>query len=213
MDNRISNSTTSYAALVFLEDSTELTSGCDLSISNNNMRLGITISPEYYTLESNVDMFNIGEAKMIYYPEKRPFFTKNFELWQTDLCFLYTRLIDNLKLGFKGSFKKSCVELASFALITEERLSPFSADKILWGIRERLNTKHFSAGLFYLSRGKYSLAKGVDFQGYFPLSSHLNFQLTLDGNNKTDIFLYIFKDVKTGIDFDFGLERLDSVNI
>ncbi len=120
---------------------------------------------------------------------------------------------DNLKLGFKGSFQKSCVELASFALITEERLSPFSADKILWGIRERLNTKHFSAGLFYLSRGKYSLAKGVDFQGYFPLSSHLNFQLTLDGNNKTDIFLYIFKDVKTGIDFDFGLERLDSVNI
>ncbi|MGB9824940.1 MAG: hypothetical protein ACPLN0_07660 [Candidatus Hydrothermia bacterium] len=47
MDNRISNSTTSYAALVFLEDSTELTSGCDLSISNNNMRLGITISAEY----------------------------------------------------------------------------------------------------------------------------------------------------------------------
>ena len=74
MYDRISYSITSYAALVFLENSTELTSGCDLSISNNNVRLGITISPEYYTLESNVDMFNIGKVRMIYYPEKRPFF-------------------------------------------------------------------------------------------------------------------------------------------
>ena len=188
--------------------------GEDITLKNQTGELAITVNPDYATVESDVEQFNLDKLQMLYYPEKRPFFMHGFELWNLPFRVLYTRTLTDIDAGIKANIKRENIGFNAFLIEEGDTLSNyFRRKRLTGGVRGLYSTRYGDFGLFYLSSRDRFEAKGVDAMFYLPSQLRVNMQYTGDRSSKSDFYLHIYRSVESGVDVESGFERLDSVNI
>ncbi len=93
-----------YSALSETGNGSVISSGSDIILKGGYITSGITLNPEYLTVEGDVDMFNLEKSEVLYYPEKSPFL-EGFELWNMDFKVLHTRKISDINGGLELNLK------------------------------------------------------------------------------------------------------------
>ena len=188
--------------------------GEDITLKDQTGELAITVNPDYATVESDVERFNLDKLQMLYYPEKRPFFMHGFELWNLPFMVLYTRTLTDIDAGVKANVKRDNLGFNAFLIEEGDTLSNyFRRRRLTGGVRGLYSTRYGDFGLFYLSSRDSFEAKGLDAMFYLPFQLRVNIQYTQDRSSKSDVFIHIYRFVNYGLDVEAGLEGLDSVSI
>ena len=203
-----------YVAIYRDESGVFFKEGEDITLKSRLGEISITANPEYATVESNIERFNLNKLRMMYYLEKRPFFMHGFELWNMPFQVLYTRSILDIDGGIKANVKKNKMSFNTFLLEEKDTVSDYiSTKRLTGGIRGLYSSKYGQFGIFYLRSRDSFEAKGGDLMFYLPLQFRLNMQYTGDRTLKSDVFIHFFRYVRPGVNVEGGFERLDSVNI
>lgn len=105
-----------YVALYRDENGVFFKEGEDIALKSELGEISISANPEYATVESNVELFNLNKLKMMYYPEKRPFFMHGFERWNMPFQVFYTRSLLDIDGGIKANVKKGKLSFNPFCL-------------------------------------------------------------------------------------------------
>jgi len=93
----------------FNNDSDTLQVGGDLYLSLDKHTMKATYNPDDFTLEADPFRFSLY-ARPIYLQEKRPFFSKDLDLFRTPINLFYTRAIEDIKYGFNYSYRSDILK-------------------------------------------------------------------------------------------------------
>jgi len=203
-----------YIAIYKNQNSSYFMAGEDINFKSKILQVGISVNPEYATVESDIEQFNIDKSLMLFYPEKRPFFTEGFELWELPFKIFYSRTLQDVNIGVKTNIMLKKLQ-ANIFLVEEKGDSGFniSVNNIATGIRSVFKTKYFDAGGFFLQRKDTFQIKGADILFYLPKQAQLHMQYTIDKNNNTDIYFHFYRYVRPGLNIESGFNKLDSMYI
>ncbi len=183
--------------------------GADASIKKDDDLLFFTLNPEYASIETDVEQFNLERKKMIYLPEKRAFFMEGFELWKLPFEILYTRNLQDINYGlkFNGTYKN--LKGNAFMISEKDTTGRFSFDfkNKCEGVRLKYETSLLSPGLFFIQR-KTEKAYGIDALIYFPFNFSFNMQLTR-AKGKDIYVLFDRVSGPSGYWLSSGIEILD----
>lgn len=94
----------SYRALESRSDDAD--AGVDLIYQPTaNAVANMTVFPDFSQLESDPTLINVNDERELSLPERRPFFRDGSELFQLPLRLFYTRRVQEIDLGLKGTGK------------------------------------------------------------------------------------------------------------
>jgi hypothetical protein len=194
--------------------------GGELNISLDKHKLKSTFHTDESTLEA--DPFRLSfYGKPIFLSEKRPFFSKDLDIFSTPVNLFYTRAIQNIDYGMNYTYRSDKLK-AGVVFVQEDTLpgSPGSKRTFL-AARPNFNFADFNiGGLFVYTHdtlGKYTeKVAGIDtkinlpsrfrFLGQFARS----FNTDGKGGNMYDAYVYYEQNSNGGPYMDASYIRYDS---
>ncbi|MEO0235627.1 MAG: hypothetical protein ABIM02_02775 [candidate division WOR-3 bacterium] len=199
-------SVTPYFALI-REDKTKPLIGGDLKFFSNNSGFQFTIKPESYSLEADIDQFNIKRRRSIRLEEKRPFFTEGLDLWKMPTEIFYTRKIKDIFGGIKYNYGRGPFRLQGMVVLEDSAyiLGNYN-DAVLAAITSYSPTKSFQGRWFFLRKGE-TLAYGMNANFYLPKGFKLKTQYTKAEGS--DWYAEIYRYSKMGFWMATGGEKIE----
>ena len=193
----------------------------------SNLTLNGSVNPDFSQVESDVQQFTFDPRVAVFYPEKRPFFLDNGELFTTPNELIYTRTIADPDVAAKLTGKLAGTSVAALFAVDGRGASASGEDHPIFGIlrMQRDVGKGSKAALVYTDRseaghsnrvlagdarvtwgGLYSLqlqaAASRTRDGEAPAVVAPLWQAVLGRNGRSFGFRYLF----SGIDDDFRAE-------
>ncbi len=152
------------------ENTTEISGDVKWGISQN-LTLNGTINPDFSQVEADVGQVVLNERFALFFPEKRPFFLENLELFDTPGQLIYTRRIVSPTVGTKIAGKVGKLNVATILAADDEKYSKSGTDAPIYGItrlRRDLNGNNTLGGVFTTREeaGDYSRLVGLDTRIY-----------------------------------------------
>jgi len=86
---------------------------------NANTAIDATINPDFSQVESDIGQIAVNNRFALFFPEKRPFFLENVDLFDTPIQAVYTRTITSPRWGARATGKLSSSSYT--LLVTEDR--------------------------------------------------------------------------------------------
>ncbi len=83
--------------------------GGDINVSLDKHKLKATYNPDESTLEADPFRFSLY-ARPIFLQEKRPFFSKDLDLFRTPINLFYTRAIEDIRYGSNYTYRSDVVK-------------------------------------------------------------------------------------------------------
>ena len=96
--------------------------GMDLNLKGERWKLSTTFLPDFAQVEADLAQLNLERQRVLWLPEKRPFFYEGLELFSTWLDPLYTRAFVNVRAALKGEFAFSGRTRAQALMVEDEDL-------------------------------------------------------------------------------------------
>ena len=93
--------------------------GVNLRMGLTNLSLDGTVNPDFSQVESDVGQVTANERFALFYPEKRPFFLENIDLFAAPNQLVYTRQIVNPLAGAKVTGKLGAIGIAHLTAVDE----------------------------------------------------------------------------------------------
>ncbi len=140
--------------------------GGDLNAAFENHKLKATLNPDESTLEADPFRFSLY-ARPIFLQEKRPFFSKDLDIYRTPINLFYTRAIDDIRYGFNYTYRSDLLK-AGATFVTDRDQEGNKRDFFI--ARPNLNFRDFSVGgMFINSNNSGTLYKEsiVSFDGFY----------------------------------------------
>lgn len=120
--------------------------GGDLNASFENHKLKGTLNPDESTLEADPFRFSLY-SRPIFLQEKRPFFSKDLDIFRTPINLFYTRAIDNIRYGFNYTYRSDLLK-AGTAYVDDRDVD--GNKRNFFVTRPNLNFKNFNLGGMYI---------------------------------------------------------------
>ncbi len=132
-----------------------------------NLTLNATANPDFSQVEADVGQTDFNPQRSIFFPEKRPFFLKGSESFQTKNNLIHTRSIVNPVAAVKLTGKISGTEVGFLSAVDDKALSESDLDNPVFNIlRIKRNLGDESTvGIAYTDRiegSDYNRVIGVD---------------------------------------------------
>ncbi len=86
---------------------------------NENNAIDATLNPDFSQVESDVAQVAVNQRFALFYPEKRPFFLEDLELFSTPIQAVYTRSITSPRWGLRATGKFDSNQYTAF--VAEDR--------------------------------------------------------------------------------------------
>jgi hypothetical protein len=119
--------------------------GGDLNASLDNHRLKATINTDQSTLEADPYRFTFYN-RPVFLSEKRPFFSKDLDIYRTPISLFYTRSIDSIKYGANYTYRSDKLK-AGMMFVREPKDTTF---KDYFVARPNLTMKDFNLGGLFI---------------------------------------------------------------
>jgi Domain of unknown function (DUF5916)/Carbohydrate family 9 binding domain-like len=113
------NGTRSDATGRFQRDDVNPDAGINLRVGLTNLSLDGTVNPDFSQVESDAGQVTANERFALFYPEKRPFFLENIDLFSAPNQLVYTRQIVNPLAGAKVTGKLGAIGVAHLTAVDE----------------------------------------------------------------------------------------------
>jgi hypothetical protein len=137
--------------------------GGDLNATLDKHKLKATINTDQSTLEADPYTFTFYN-RPVFLQEKRPFFSKDLDIFNTPISLFYTRSIDSIKYGGNYTYRSDRLKAATI-FVREPKDSTY---KDYFVTRPNFNFKDFNFGSMFI----------YTFDGRTNLSEHI---LSVDG--------------------------------
>lgn len=125
--------------------------GGDLNAAFENHKLKATLNPDESTLEADPFRFSLY-ARPIFLQEKRPFFSKDLDIYRTPINLFYTRAIDNIGYGFNYTYRSDILK-AGATFVTDRDAEGNKRDFFV--ARPNLNFTNFTFGGMFINSNNY----------------------------------------------------------
>ncbi len=194
--------------------------GGEFSVSLDKHRLKSTFHTDESTLEA--DPFRLSfYGRPIFLQEKRPFFSKDLDIFNTPINLFYTRALENIDYGFNYTYRSDKFKMGA-VYVQEDTLPGSSGSKRNFAIaRPNFNFNDFNiGGLFVLSHdtlGNYtekvaSIDSKINLPSRFRFISQLarSFNTAGKGGNMYHGHLYYEYNNSGGPFMDASYSRYDS---
>jgi hypothetical protein len=185
--------------------------GGEFNISFDKHKLKGTINTDESTLEADPFRFSFY-GRPIFLTEKRPFFSKDLDMYRTPINLFYTRAIDKIDFGFNYTFRSNSFKTG--AVYVEQEKDANGNKKRYFITRPKYNSDLFNLGGMYI----YSEDKSNDykenilsFDGKLNLPSRFRFVPQFATNfkgNAYDMHLY-YEQNSSGPYGDLQYRRFD----
>lgn len=129
--------------------------GGDFNVSLDKNKLKATIHPDESTLEADPFRFSLY-ARPIFLQEKRPFFSKDLDIYRTPINLFYTRAIDEINYGFNYTYRSDLLKVGSIFVNDRDEIGN---ERNFFIARPNVNTKNFNVGSLFINTNN----KGLDF--------------------------------------------------
>ena len=93
--------------------------GLNVRVGWTDLSLDATINPDFSQVESDVGQVTVNERFALFFPEKRPFFLENIDLFAAPSQLVYTRTIANPRVGAKFTGKLGGMGLAHLTAVDD----------------------------------------------------------------------------------------------
>ncbi len=103
----------------FARESVNPDAGLNLRLGFTNLSLDATANPDFSQVESDVGQVTANERFALFFPEKRPFFLENIDLFSAPNQLVYTRQIANPRAGAKLTGKLGAVGIAHLTALDQ----------------------------------------------------------------------------------------------
>ncbi len=188
--------------------------GGDLNITLDNHKLKSTINTDQSTLEADPYTFTFYN-RPVFLQEKRPFFSKDLDIFRTPISLFYTRAIDSIKYGGNYTYRGDKLK-AGVLFVREPKDSTF---KDYFVLRPNFNFKDFNLGGLYIytKDGRTNVQEDiVSVDGFYRVpSSRLRFfgqfaSNVGDKSNGQAFLLYNYFDYNPsgGLFYDLSFNRV-----
>lgn len=137
-----------------------------------NLTLNGTINPDFSQVEADVGQVVLNERFALFFPEKRPFFLENLELFDTPGQMIYTRRIAAPTVGAKLAGKIGSLNVGTILAADDQKYSTSGNDSPIFGIvrLQKSLTGNNTVGGVLTTReegGNYSRLVGADGRIYY----------------------------------------------
>jgi hypothetical protein len=129
-------STRSFDALTtdgeprFISESFDTEAGIDIKhVWNDRVVTDLTVNPDFSQIESDEPQVTVNERFEVFFPERRPFFLENADLFKTPINLLFTRRIVDPGYGARVTAKLGDWSLASL-IANDEAAGRFREDAL-----------------------------------------------------------------------------------
>lgn len=116
--------------------------GGDFNVSLDKNKLKATYNPDESTLEADPFRFSLY-GRPIFLQEKRPFFSKDLDIFRTPINLFYTRAIDDIQYGLNYTYRSDVLKAG--AVYVEDRNVDGEKRNFFVG-RPNFNSKNFNLG-------------------------------------------------------------------
>ena len=194
--------------------------GGELSLSLDKHKLKSTFHTDESTLEADPFRFAFY-GRPIFLQEKRPFFSKDLDLFSTPINLFYTRAIQNIDYGFNYTYRSDKFKLGA-VYVQEDSVTGNRESKRQFAIvRPKFNFPDFNVGGLFLythdTLGNYNeQVASVDGKVNLPSRFRFNGQFARSFNsigkaaNMYQAYLYYEFDNSGGFSGDWSYTRYDS---
>lgn len=98
----------------------EWDAGLDAKLTlNADTAIDATINPDFSQIESDVAQIGVNERFALFFPERRPFFLEQLDLFQTPVQAVYTRTVTSPRWGMRATGE--LLDATYTLLVTEDR--------------------------------------------------------------------------------------------
>jgi hypothetical protein len=166
--------------------------GGDLNATLDNHKLKATINTDQSTLEADPFTFTFYN-RPVFLQEKRPFFSKDLDMYRTPISLFYTRSIDSVQYGVNYTFRSDKLK-TGILYVREPKDSTY---KDYFVTRPNFNFKDFNLGAMFINThdGRTNITENIlSFDGFWRVpSSRLRFMgqfaSNLGGNQNGQAFM------------------------
>lgn len=163
--------------------------GGDVNVSLDKHRLKATYNTDESTLEADPFRFSLY-SRPIFLQEKRPFFSKDLDIYRTPINLFYTRALEDIKYGLNYTYRSDVLKAgAVFVQDTSIR----GRDRNFFIARPNFNSKNFNLGSLFIHSKDEGLNYKEDilsFDGFYRFPDNpvrLQFQYVNSWNKRDDI--------------------------
>ncbi len=195
--------------------------GGEADVSLDKHRLKATVFTDQSTLEADPFSFTFYN-RPIYLQEKRPFFSKDLDLYSTPLTLFYTRSIDSIDYGANYTFRSDIFK-AGVAYVNEpkyDKSDSTNKSKQYFVARPRFNLPDFNIGGLFIYTDDHitntaEKILSVDARIYLPYRLRFipQYVRTIDNKgdpgNAVNAYLYYEFDNSGGFYGDMSYTRFD----
>ena len=194
--------------------------GGEFAISLDKHKLKSTVLTDESTLEADPFRFSFY-GRPIFLQEKRPFFSKDLDIYRTPVNLFYTRAIETIEYGFNYTYRSDKFKLgAVYVQEDSTQESPLSKRKFA-AVRPTFNFKNFNiGGLFTYNHDTLNNTNekvaSIDGKIYLPSRFRLvpqfahSFNSDSTGGNLYSMYLYYEQNSSGGPYMDASYGRYDS---
>jgi hypothetical protein len=191
------------------------TLGGDVNVSLDKHKLKGTVNTDQSTLEADPFRFTFYN-RPVFLTEKRPFFSKDLDIYRTPINLFYTRSIDSINYGVNYTYRSDKLK-AGIVYVEEPR---YPEKKQYFAARPNFNFKDFNIGGLFIYTNDMQLGSKeriisldglvrvpntrLDFRGQF-VSNFGN------GNNGTAYYIHHFyeNNYSGGLYYDLVYDRVN----
>ncbi|MBK8981209.1 MAG: hypothetical protein IPM38_02545 [Ignavibacteria bacterium] len=120
--------------------------GIDVNASIEKHKLKATYNPDESTLEADPFRFSLY-SRPIFLQEKRPFFSKDLDIYRTPINLFYTRAIEDIRYGFNYTYRSD--NLKAGAVFVDDHDQEGNNRQFLIA-RPNVITKNFNLGSLFI---------------------------------------------------------------
>lgn len=103
-----------------LERRSEADAGVDLKwVLRDSLVFDLTVNPDFSQVESDLPQITTNRRFEVFFPEKRPFFLENAVVFQTPIQMLFTRRVQDPRVGLRATGKSGGWTLGALAIDDE----------------------------------------------------------------------------------------------
>ncbi|MBX7042451.1 MAG: hypothetical protein K1X85_06065 [Ignavibacteria bacterium] len=150
----------------FNDEGDTLRIGGDLNAAFENHKLKATLNPDESTLEADPFRFSLY-ARPIFLQEKRPFFSKDLDIYRTPINLFYTRAIEDIRYGLNYTYRSDLLK-AGATYVAD--FDPDGNRREFFVARPNLNFKNSTLGGMFirsLNNGTLYRENIVSFDGFY----------------------------------------------
>lgn len=120
--------------------------GGDFNVSLDKHKLKATYNPDESTLEADPFRFSLY-GRPIFLSEKRPFFSKDLDIFRTPINLFYTRSIEDIRYGFNYTYRSDLLKAG--AVFVDDKNTSGQKRQFFIG-RPNINAKDFNLGSLFI---------------------------------------------------------------